>query len=92
MGVLNADNYSEDALPAFTPMSWSLKEIKAAIPRKYFVRDTQRGLLYFARDVLMAVVAWSLATFIDPYFKQTVTSELLTPTGAEVMRWAAWGF
>ncbi|KAG6835280.1 hypothetical protein H0H93_003167, partial [Arthromyces matolae] len=76
-------DYSEDALPAYTPMPWSLKEIRAAIPAKYFVRDTGRGLLYFARDVLLAAVAWSLATLIDPYFKQSATRELLTPVGAE---------
>ncbi|KAG6887660.1 hypothetical protein C0995_013685 [Termitomyces sp. Mi166 len=90
MGASTTDNYSEDALPAFTPMPWSLKEIRAAIPSKYFVRDTSRGLLYFARDVLMAAVVWSLATAIDPYFKQTATRELLTPVGAEVARWTAW--
>ncbi|KAG6879098.1 hypothetical protein C0992_005243 [Termitomyces sp. T32_za158] len=72
-------------------MPWSLKEIRAAIPAKFFVRDTTKGLLYFARDVLMAVVAWSLATTIDPYFKQSATHQLLTPAGAEIARWAAWG-
>jgi omega-6 fatty acid desaturase (delta-12 desaturase) len=69
----------------------SLKEIRAAIPAQLFVRDTGRGLLYFARDLLLAAAAWSLATTIDPYFKQTATRELLTPVGAEVARWAAWG-
>ncbi|KAG6821953.1 hypothetical protein H0H93_006498, partial [Arthromyces matolae] len=69
-------DYSEDALPAYTPMPWSLKEIRAAIPAKYFVRDTRRGLLYFARDVLLAAVAWSLATLIDPYFKQSSIREV----------------
>jgi len=39
----------------------------------------------------MAAVTWSLATTIDPYFKQTATRELLSPVGAEVARWAAWG-
>ncbi|KAF5366879.1 hypothetical protein D9615_010537 [Tricholomella constricta] len=83
--------YCEDVLPAYTPMPWSLKEIRAAIPVELFVKDTPRGLLYFARDVLLAAVAWSLATAIDPFFKHTVTREHLTPVGAEVVRWAAWG-
>ncbi|KAF8059791.1 fatty acid desaturase-domain-containing protein [Lyophyllum atratum] len=91
MGATTTKKYSEDALPAYTPMPWSLKEIRAAIPGHLFIRDTPRGLLYFARDVLLAAVAWSLATTIDPYFKQTATRELLTPVGAEVARWAAWG-
>ncbi|KAF8887319.1 hypothetical protein BD779DRAFT_1662529 [Infundibulicybe gibba] len=50
--------YNEDDLPAYTPMPWSLKEIRAAIPAKFFVRDTRRGLLYLARDLLLATVAW----------------------------------
>ncbi|KAG6816649.1 hypothetical protein H0H87_004292 [Tephrocybe sp. NHM501043] len=91
MGASTVEKYSEDALPAYTPMPWSLKEIRAAIPSQFFIRDTTRGLLYFARDVLMAAVAWSLATTIDPYFKQSATRELLTPIGAEVARWTAWG-
>lgn len=69
----------------------SLKEIKAAIPPHFFVRDTLRGLLYLARDILLASIAWSLATYIDPYFKKDTTVELLSPIGAEVARWAAWG-
>jgi hypothetical protein len=68
----------------------SLKEIRAAIPAELFVRDTRRGLLYFARDVLCAAVCWSLATYIDPYFTSAPAKELLTPIGAEVGRWAAW--
>lgn len=54
------------------------------------MRDTRKGLLYLARDLLMAAVAWSLATYIDPYFKQSAVAEILTPVGAEVARWSAW--
>lgn len=73
------------------PTFRSLKEIRAAIPSQFFVRDTPKGLLYLARDLLMATAVWSLATYIDPYFKGDATKELLTPVGAEVARWAAWG-
>ncbi|KAF8883956.1 fatty acid desaturase-domain-containing protein [Infundibulicybe gibba] len=83
--------YNEDELPAYTPMPWSLKEIRAAIPAKFFVRDTRRGLLYFARDLLLATVAWSLASYIDPLFKHSSTRQALSPIVAEVSRWAAWG-
>jgi len=69
----------------------SLKEIRAAIPAEFFIRDTPRGLLYFARDVLLATVAWALATYIDRYFQLAPTKVLLSPIGAEVGRWAAWG-
>jgi len=69
----------------------SLKEIRAAIPAELFIRDTRRGLLYLARDILLATAVWSLATNIDPFFKQSVMRETLTPVGAETARWAAWG-
>ncbi|KAJ7595190.1 fatty acid desaturase-domain-containing protein [Mycena floridula] len=83
--------YNEDDLPAYTPMPWTLKEIRDHIPAHLFVRDTPRGLLYLARDILLASIAWSLATFIDPFFKRSDTIELLTPLGAEIGRWAGWG-
>ncbi|KAF4622605.1 hypothetical protein D9613_009008 [Agrocybe pediades] len=84
------EKYSEDNLPAYTPMPWSLKEIRAAIPPEFFVRDTLRGLSYLARDILLAAFAWTCATYIDPYFQGAAAKELLTPVGAEVGRWAAW--
>ncbi|KAF9524565.1 fatty acid desaturase-domain-containing protein [Crepidotus variabilis] len=82
--------YNENDLPEFTPMPWTLKEIRAAIPAQHFVRDTVRGMLYLARDVLMAAVVWSLATYIDPFFGKDNVKEVLTPSGAEIARWAAW--
>lgn len=68
----------------------SLKEIRAAIPPHLFARDTTRGLLFFTRDLLMAAIAWSLASYIDPYFKGVAVRQLLTPFGAEIARWSAW--
>ncbi|KII91495.1 hypothetical protein PLICRDRAFT_89777 [Plicaturopsis crispa FD-325 SS-3] len=83
--------YSEDDLPEYTPMPYTLAEIRAAIPAHLFVRDTPRGLLFLARDILLAAVAFKLATFIDPHFKGAAVVEQLTPIGAEVARWSAWG-
>jgi len=69
----------------------SLNEIKAAIPPELFIRSTKRGLLCLARDILFIATAWSLATTIDPLFKQSAMRETLTPIGAETARWTAWG-
>ncbi|KAK7693161.1 hypothetical protein QCA50_002727 [Cerrena zonata] len=63
--------YSEDVLPEFTPMSWSLQDIRNAIPDHLFVRDTARGLSYLARDILMAGALWKVGACIDPYFQST---------------------
>ncbi|KAF8877255.1 hypothetical protein BD779DRAFT_1677381 [Infundibulicybe gibba] len=64
----------------------SLKEIGAAIPAEFFARDTRRGLLYLARDLLLATIARSLAAHIDPLFKQLSTRATLSLIGAEVSR------
>lgn len=68
----------------------TLKEIRDAIPAKYFVRDTRRGLCYLARDLLLAAAAWSLALRIDPLFRDPRTIRSLTPFLSEVARWGAW--
>jgi len=71
-----------------------LKEIRDAIPAEFFVRDTRRGLLYFSRDVLLAVIAWSLATQIDPTFNGKFTKNGNALMGSafvvEVARWITW--
>ncbi|EAU81574.2 delta 12 fatty acid epoxygenase [Coprinopsis cinerea okayama7 len=90
MGSPN-DRYVEDDLPVFRPMPWSLKEIRAAIPPEMFVRSLGKGLLYLLRDILLAAVAWSLALRIDPFFQQATIRAIITPVGAECLRWIAWG-
>ncbi|KAF8513735.1 linoleoyl phosphatidylcholine delta-12 acetylenase [Hysterangium stoloniferum] len=84
------DTYDEDSLPEFTPMNWSLKEIRNAIPARLFVRNTTLGLMYTARDLTMATTLWYGATYIDLTFRGTCTRSLFTSAGAEVMRWAVW--
>lgn len=86
----DAKKYNEDDLPQFTPMNFSLKEIKEAIPPKYFVRHTWLGLLYLARDLLMAAALWTAATYIDPFTQRADVVEMLTPLGAQAAKWAAW--
>ncbi|KAH9930829.1 fatty acid desaturase-domain-containing protein [Fomitopsis serialis] len=82
--------YSEDHLPQFTPMPWSLSEIRAAIPAHLHVRNTRTGLLYLGRDLAMAALAWRIAVYIDPTFRSTYITHHLTHRGAETMRWCAW--
>jgi len=75
----------------FSRLDRSLKEIRAAIPQEFFVRSARRGLLALARSVSFMVTGWWFATRIDPFFKQSVVRETLTPVGTEAARWAAWG-
>jgi len=73
--------------------SRTLKEIKAAIPAKYFVRDIRKGLYFLIRDFLLATAAWSLALQIDPLFGRTKTTGIAVAVYlfSEVVRWLAWG-
>ncbi|KAH8102899.1 fatty acid desaturase-domain-containing protein [Cristinia sonorae] len=84
------EKYVEETLPEFTPMPWTIREIRNAIPEHLFVRDTIRGLLYLTRDLLLAAITWKLATFIDPFFRSAAVRGELTPFGAEIARWASW--
>ncbi|EPQ51967.1 hypothetical protein GLOTRDRAFT_48276 [Gloeophyllum trabeum ATCC 11539] len=80
----------EDDLSEYTPMPWTLKEIRAAIPAHLFVRDTPRAMLYLIRDLLMAAIVWKIGLQIDPTFKRVDVLSLMTPVGAEAGRWLAW--
>lgn len=78
-------------LPVYVPMQWTLREIKAAIPATYFVRDMGKGLYFLTRDFLLAIAAWSLALQIDPFFGQPNATGITTHLFSETIRWLAWG-
>ncbi|KAL4247528.1 hypothetical protein ABKN59_007340 [Abortiporus biennis] len=63
----------------FSPLPWSINEIRNAIPARLFVRDTSKGLAYLARDLVMTVTLWRAAMYIDPLLKDYT-----------VLRWATW--
>ncbi|RDB27054.1 Delta(12) fatty acid desaturase [Hypsizygus marmoreus] len=88
--TVSEDEYDESELPAFTPMSWSLKEIRSAIPPHLFVMKTRVGLAYLARDLSLAIIAWTLATYIDPFSTRPDIRAFFTHAGAEVLRWSFW--
>jgi len=81
---------SEVQLPAFTPMSWTMNEIRSAIPARLHVRNTWKGLCFLARDVLLAIIAWKLASLIDPTFQSQSAIQSFSVFGAQVIRWCAW--
>ncbi|OBZ76517.1 Delta(12) fatty acid desaturase [Grifola frondosa] len=84
------DNYSEDNLPEFTPMPWTMSEIRSAIPAHLFVRHTWTGIAYLVRDIVMAALMWNVALHLDPIFKSPPVVERMTYLGVETARWIAW--
>ncbi|OBZ66969.1 Delta(12) fatty acid desaturase [Grifola frondosa] len=86
------DHYCEDDLPEFTPMPWTLSDIRAAVPEHLFVRNTWIGVIYLVRDILMAAALWKIALHIDPLFKNHQVTGQINYIGAEAARWTAWLF
>ncbi|KAK0490029.1 fatty acid desaturase-domain-containing protein [Armillaria luteobubalina] len=82
--------YNEKDLPSYTPMAWSLKEIRNAIPSHLFVRRLHLSALYLARDVLLAITLGLFATLIDPYFEGLATSQVFSSWNREILRFTVW--
>ncbi|KAK7050206.1 tRNA-dihydrouridine(47) synthase [NAD(P)(+)] [Favolaschia claudopus] len=82
--------YDEDALPAYAPMEWTLKEIRNAIPPRLFERHTGRALLYLLRDIVGVSIFWALATRIDALSSHADVRDLLTPPGGQILKWSLW--
>ncbi|KAI0320398.1 fatty acid desaturase-domain-containing protein [Amylostereum chailletii] len=80
----------EHQLPEFTPLHWSLAEIRAAIPTRFFARDTTRSVYYLARDIAMASILWWMATFIDTLIIQDQVAFLTTPHTVFALRSVCW--
>ena len=68
----------------------TLSEVKRAIPPRLFVRQTWRGVMYVARDLVMAAAAWKLATYIDPYTMHSVVRGTIGVVPSLVLRWTCW--
>ncbi|KAJ7484449.1 fatty acid desaturase-domain-containing protein [Mycena latifolia] len=83
-------HYNEEELPGYSPMEWSLKEIRSAIPPRLFKRNTGRGLSYLARDLFFVAGLWTLASQIDATCTTAHIQRLLSPGGAQLAKWAAW--
>ena len=66
-----------------------MKAIRDAIPHSLSETPGVVSLVFkfFSRDVILAVIAWTLATSIGPYFNADTTQKYLTPIGEEVARW-----
>ncbi|KAJ7126936.1 delta 12 fatty acid epoxygenase [Mycena epipterygia] len=67
-----------------------MKDIRAAIPPEYFVRDTPRAFLHLGRDLTLAGCAWSFAMTIDPFFTHLPREPILSSIFYNLLRWGAW--
>ncbi|KAF8574086.1 linoleoyl phosphatidylcholine delta-12 acetylenase [Ramaria rubella] len=81
----------DHCLPEYVPMQWSQKEIRDAIPSRMFERSTTLGIMYLARDLVIATLLWYCATAIDPAFGGARACTTLGGTGALMVRLLLWG-
>ncbi|KAA1474449.1 hypothetical protein DENSPDRAFT_824363 [Dentipellis sp. KUC8613] len=78
---------SDNAVPEFEPMTFSMNDIRRAIPTRLFERNTATSMRYLARDMAMAAVLWRLALCIDPLLGSDRNIPLV---GREMLRWLGW--
>ena len=75
----------------YAPLTWSINEIRAAIPKRLFERQLGRATLYLTRDLVVASVFWYLATWIDsPELARTVMNYGVPAVALPFIRWPLW--
>jgi hypothetical protein len=82
----NAKEYEARCQKDFTPPNLSLKELRDAVPKAVFEKNTAKGVYYVVRCVVMAFACFKLAEYIDPF------AALLSahPVLAFGVRWSLW--
>ena len=81
----DSENDSEDSLPTFTPPSFTIKELLAAIPAHCFERSWKISALYLLRYFTFLAITVAAALYID--------SNLGLPEQGligNVAKWTAW--
>lgn len=68
----------------------SMKQIRDAIPPHLFIKDTRRGLLYFARDLTMAAFAWKAMMLTEACLTSEDVRQALSPFVAKFSLYAMW--
>jgi len=85
----DSEEYELRKKTPFKPSSVTLPEIRAVIPKHLYEKSTAKGLFYFARDVISAVIVYKLGTMITP-FVQAVESFGVSSTAVTAVRWSLW--
>jgi hypothetical protein len=67
-----------------------MKQIRDAIPPHLFIKDTRRGLLYFARDLSMAAFAWKAMMLTEACLTSEDVRQALSPSVAKFSLYAMW--
>lgn len=75
----------------YAPLTWSITEIRAAIPEHLFERHLGRAVLYLVRDLVTVSTFWYLATWIDSSQLAHAAASCGVPVVAlPFLRWTLW--
>jgi len=74
----------------FNPLSWTLGEIRDAIPPPLFIRNTRKALAYAGRDYAMAALWWTMVWYFETLLSSTMAETYLGTYGAFTMKWVSW--
>ena len=80
----------DDQAPEFTPLPYTLAEIRAAIPSHLFERDTFRAMKYLLRNIVLAVVTWEAGAWIDPFCDSMQRAHPDSALAFTLLRAAGW--
>ncbi|KAK7062766.1 hypothetical protein VNI00_000255 [Paramarasmius palmivorus] len=74
----------------FSPTKVTHSELRAVIPQALFEKNTLKGLLYVARDVICAVLVYKLGVLIDPTTALLISRFGVSPLISIVFKWTSW--
>ncbi|KAG7095520.1 hypothetical protein E1B28_006258 [Marasmius oreades] len=86
----DSPEYNARKAKPFTPTKVAIADLHAAVPKHLFEKDTFKGLLYVARDVICAVIIYKLGWFIEPISHSLVAHYGLPQIVGTVFKWSAW--
>lgn len=75
------------------PKELTLKEVRDAIPDKYFKRDMARGFYFIGRDILQSVVTAAIMYYVGlPIIEQTDTMGTAVSYAVRALLWGSFWF
>ncbi|KZT41645.1 hypothetical protein SISSUDRAFT_1042409 [Sistotremastrum suecicum HHB10207 ss-3] len=83
---------SRKSTSAFTPLPWSLSELKAVVPERCFERDLSVSLLFIGRHVLISGAAGYMAAHINDFANSYFVPQHLPNLYINITRWGLWSF
>ncbi|KAF9453348.1 delta-12 fatty acid desaturase [Macrolepiota fuliginosa MF-IS2] len=94
----DSPEYTKRKHTPFRPPKTTVADIRSVIPKHLYKKSTFKGTYYFCRDILCALVLYSLATRIEGFtaaISSSLPPELLSPSAQQILlttiKWISWG-